>query len=335
MLRVGIIGGTGYVGGELLRLLCVHPKAEVTVVTSRSHAGKPVDAMHPNLKGLLDLKFEDVDPSAIAHKCDLVFTAVPHGAAMNVVPGLVDAGLKVIDMSADYRLPADVFESVYNKKHADPRPTVYGLPELHAEEVKNATVVGNPGCYPTGAILTAAPLVAAGVVDRIVFDSKSGISGSGQEPSETTHYPNVAENVRPYNITTHRHKSEIDQELRALNNKVKIHFTPHVIPSVRGILTTAHAFINKPLTDDQVRAIYNEFYAGKPFIRMSKPTLANVRGSNFCDIAFEIEKGTDRIVIVSAIDNMVKGSAGEAIQNMNIMYGFDERTGIWMSGLPP
>ncbi len=335
MLRVGIIGGTGYVGGELLRLLCVHPKAEVTIVTSRSHAGKPVDAMHPNLKGLLDLKFDDVDPSAIAHKCDLVFTAVPHGAAMNVVPGLVDAGLKVIDMSADYRLPAEVFEAVYNKKHADPRPTVYGLPELHAEEVKNATVVGNPGCYPTGAILTAAPLVAAGVVDRIVFDSKSGISGSGQEPSETTHYPNVAENVRPYNITTHRHKSEIDQELRALNNSVKIHFTPHVVPSVRGILTTAHAFVNKPLTDDQVRARYNEFYAGKPFIRMSKPTLANVRGSNFCDIAFEIEKGTDRIVIVSAIDNMVKGSAGEAIQNMNIMYGFDERTGIWMSGLPP
>jgi len=335
MLRVGIIGGTGYVGGELLRLLCVHPKAEVTVVTSRSHAGKPVDAMHPNLKGLLDLKFEDVDPSAIAHKCDMVFTAVPHGAAMNVVPGLVDAGLKVIDMSADYRLPAEVFEIVYNKKHADPRPTVYGLPELHAEEVKNATVVGNPGCYPTGAILTAAPLVAAGAVDRVVFDSKSGISGSGQEPSETTHYPNVAENVRPYNITTHRHKSEIDQELLALNNNVKVHFTPHVIPSVRGILTTAHAFLNRQLDDDEVRALYSKFYAGKPFIRMSKPALANVRGSNFCDIAFEIEKGTDRIVIVSAIDNMVKGSAGEAIQNMNIMYGFDERTGIWMSGLPP
>ncbi|HTY89686.1 MAG TPA: N-acetyl-gamma-glutamyl-phosphate reductase [Methanocella sp.] len=335
MLRVGIIGGTGYVGGELLRLLCVHPKAEVTVVTSRSHVGKPVDAMHPNLKGLLDLKFEDVDPATIAHECDLVFTAVPHGAAMNVVPGLVDAGLKVIDMSADYRLPAEVFEAVYNKRHSDPRPTVYGLPELHPEEIRNATVVGNPGCYPTGAILAGAPLVAAGFVDRIVFDSKSGISGAGQEPSETTHYPNVAENVRAYNLTTHRHKAEIEQELGALNDKAKVHFTPHVVPATRGILTTAHALVNKPLTDDEVRGIYEEFYAGKPFIRMSKPSLANVRGSNFCDIAFEIEKDTDRIVIVSAIDNMVKGSAGEAIQNMNLMYGFDERTGIWMSGLPP
>lgn len=335
MLRVGIIGGTGYVGGELLRLLCVHPKAEVTAVTSRSHAGKPVDAMHPNLKGLLDLKFEDVDPATIAHKCDMVFTAVPHGAAMNVVPGLVDAGLKVIDMSADYRLPTEVFEAVYNKKHSDPRPAVYGLPELHAEEIKNATVVGNPGCYPTGAILTGAPLVAAGVVDRIVFDSKSGISGSGQEPGESTHYPNVAENVRPYNMTTHRHKAEIEQELSALNNKTKVHFTPHVVPAIRGILTTAHAFVNKPLAEEEVREMYEEFYRGKPFIRMSKPSLANVRGSNFCDIAFEIDKGTDRIVIVSAIDNMVKGSAGEAIQNMNLMYGFDERTGIWMSGLPP
>jgi len=335
MLRVGIIGGTGYVGGELLRLLCVHPKAEVTAVTSRSHAGKPVDAMHPNLKGLLDLNFEDVDPATIAHKCDLVFTSVPHGAAMNVVPGLVDAGLKVIDMSADYRLPTEVFEAVYNKKHADPRPNVYGLPELHADEIKNATVVGNPGCYPTGAILTAAPLVAAGVADRVVFDSKSGISGAGQEPTEGTIYANVAGNVRPYNMTSHRHKSEIDQELGALNKNVKLHFTPHVIPSVRGILTTAHVFVNRTMTDDEVRGLYEDFYRNKPFIRMNKPALANVRGSNFCDIAFEIEKGTDHIVVVSAIDNMVKGSAGEAIQNMNIMYDMDERTGIWMSGLPP
>jgi N-acetyl-gamma-glutamyl-phosphate reductase len=254
---------------------------------------------------------------------------------MNVVPAMVDAGLRVIDLSADYRLPTEVFESVYNKKHSDPRPNVYGLPELHAEEVKNATVVGNPGCYPTGAILAGAPLMAAGIVDRIVFDSKSGISGAGQEPSETTHYPNVAQNVRPYNLTTHRHKAEIEQELGALNNKAKIHFTPHVIPSVRGILTTAHVFVNKTLTGDEVQAMYDEFYAGKPFVRMNKPSFANVRGSNFCDIAFEIDKGTDRIVVVSAIDNMVKGAAGQAIQNMNIMFDLDERTGIWMSGLPP
>jgi N-acetyl-gamma-glutamyl-phosphate reductase len=335
MLRVGIIGGTGYTGGELLRLLSVHPKAEVTVVTSRSQAGKPVDAMHPNLKGLVDLKFEDADPGTIASKCDVVFTAVPHGAAMGVVPGLVDAGLRVIDLSADYRLPTGVFEAVYNKKHSDPRPNVYGQPELHAEEVKAASVVGNPGCYPTGAILAGAPLVSAGVVDRIVFDSKSGISGAGQEPSETTHYPNVAQNIRPYNLTTHRHKAEIEQELGLLNPKAKTSFTPHVIPSVRGILTTAHAFVDRALTDDEVRSIYEDFYSGKPFVRMNSPSLANVRGSNFCDIAFEVDKGNNRIVVVSAIDNMVKGASGQAIQNMNIMYGLDERTGIWMSGLPP
>jgi N-acetyl-gamma-glutamyl-phosphate reductase len=335
MLRVGIIGGTGYTGGELLRLLSVHPKAEVMVVTSRSQAGKPVDAIHPNLKGLLDLRFEDVDPGAIAGKCDVVFTAVPHGAAMGVVPGLVDAGLRVIDLSADYRLPTDVFEAVYNKKHTDPRPNVYGLPELHADEVKEAIVVGNPGCYPTGAILAGAPLARAGVVDRIVFDSKSGISGAGQEPSETTHYPNVAETVRPYNMTTHRHKAEIEQELGLLSQRSKVHFTPHVVPSVRGILTTAHVFVDRPLGEDEVRSIYEEFYGGKPFVRMSRPSLANVRGSNFCDISFEIDKGTDRIVVVSAIDNMVKGASGQAIQNMNVMYGLDERTGIWMGGLPP
>jgi len=335
MLRVGIIGGTGYTGGELLRLLCVHPRAEVTVVTSRSHVGKPVDTLHPNLKGLIDLKFEDMEPATISSKCDVVFTAVPHGAAMNVVPGLVDAGLRVIDLSADYRLPTEVFEGVYGKKHADPRPNIFGLPELHADEVKGATVVGNPGCYPTGAILAAAPLVKAGVVDRVVFDSKSGISGTGQEPTEGTHYPNVAENVRPYNMTTHRHKAEIEQELKALARGTKINFTPHVVPAVRGILTTAHVLVNRELSDEEVRSLYEEFYRGKPFVRMNKPTLSNVRGSNFCDIAFEIEKGSDRIVAVSAIDNMVKGASGQAIQNMNIMFDLDERTGLWTSGLPP
>jgi N-acetyl-gamma-glutamyl-phosphate reductase len=335
MLRIGIIGGTGYTGGELLRLLCVHPRAEVTVVTSRSHAGKPVDALHPNLKGLTDLKFEDMEPATVSGKCDVVFTAVPHGAAMNVVPGLVDAGLRVIDLSADYRLPTEVFERVYDKKHADPRPNIFGLPELHADDIKNATVVGNPGCYPTGAILAAAPLVKAGVVDRVVFDSKSGISGTGQEPTEGTHYPNVAENVRPYNMTTHRHKAEIEQELKALDRETKISFTPHVVPAVRGILTTAHIFVNQELSNEQVRSLYDEFYHGKPFVRMNKPTLSNVRGSNFCDIAFELEKDSDRIVAVSAIDNMVKGASGQAIQNMNIMFDLDERTGLWTSGLPP
>jgi len=334
MLRVGIIGGTGYTGGELLRLLSVHPKAEISVVTSRSQAGKPVDSVHTNLKGLVDITLVDIDPESLADQCDVVFTAVPHGAAMTVVPRLLSRGVRVIDLSADYRMPSDVFERVYGKKHLDPREPVYGLPELHPE-AKDATVLGNPGCFPTGAILAAAPLVSAGVADRVVFDSKSGISGAGQEPTENSHYPNLAENVIPYNMTKHRHRAELDQELGALNPSVKISFTPHLVPAVRGILTTAHIFVNRQLADDDVRGAYEDFYRGKPFVRMNKPSLSTVRGSNFCDIGFEVDKGTDRIVVVSAIDNMVKGAAGQAIQNMNLMYGFDERTGLWTSGLSP
>jgi len=334
MIRVGIIGGTGYTGGELLRLLLMHPQAEIKAVTSRKLAGKPVDSAHPNLKGLIDLPFVDANPDRIAEQCDLAFTAVPHGAAMAVVPDLVSRGLRVIDLSADYRLPAARFEQVYNKKHTDPREAVYGLPELHPE-VKGAQVVGNPGCYPTGANLACAPLVARGLVSRVVVDAKSGISGAGQEPTETTHYPNVAQNVRPYNITAHRHLSEIQQELGRLDSGTKVHFTPHVIPSVRGILSTAHLFLKEPLAEEEIRKTYEQFYAGKPFVRLNKVSLAHVRGSNFCDIAFEAEKGSDRVVVVSAIDNMVKGASGQAIQNMNIMCGLDERTGLWTSGLPP
>ncbi|HMK45062.1 MAG TPA: N-acetyl-gamma-glutamyl-phosphate reductase [Methanocella sp.] len=334
MLKIGIVGGTGYTGGELLRLLSVHPQAEITVVTSRNQAGRPVDRVHPNLKSLINLTFEDLDPSKISERCDLAFTAVPHGAAMSIVPELVSHDIRVIDLSADYRLPAKKFEQVYGKKHMDPRDTVYGLPELHPE-VKDSTLIGNPGCYPTGANLACAPLVAQGLVNRAVVDSKSGISGSGQEPTEITHYPNVAQNVRPYNLTKHRHLAEIEQEMHRLNSSTRIHFTPHVIPSIRGILTTAHLFIDQPLTEEQVRSIYEQFYKDKPFVRMNKPSLATVRGSNFCDIAFEVEKDSDRIVVVSAIDNMVKGASGQAIQNMNLMYGFDERTGLWAGGLSP
>jgi N-acetyl-gamma-glutamyl-phosphate reductase len=334
MLRVGIIGGTGYTGGELLRLLIMHPLAEITVVTSRGQKGKPVDSVHPSLKNLIDLNFEDVDPAGIAKKCDVVFTAVPHGAAMAVVPALLQEGLRVIDLSADYRLPVAKFEEIYKRKHTDPREAVYGLPELHPE-VKDATFVANPGCYPTGANLALAPLVAQGIVTQAICDSKSGISGAGQEPTATSHYPNLAQNVKPYAMTTHRHGSEIEQEQHRLNPDVKIFFTPHVVPSIRGILTTAHVFVNKPLTQDEVKAIYDNYYNNTPFVRLQMPSLGAVRGSNFCDIAFEVHEGTDRIVVVSAIDNMVKGASGQAIQNMNIMYGFDERTGLWMSGLTP
>jgi N-acetyl-gamma-glutamyl-phosphate reductase len=328
MIRVGIIGGSGYTGGELLRLLVQHPEAEVTMVTSRALDATPLADVHRYLKGFYDLRFVNAEAKSVAEAADVVFLAVPHGAAMGLVPDLIDK-VRIIDLSADYRL-GHSYEEVYGP-HTDPRDAVYGLPELHPE-VARADLCANPGCYPTGAILAAAPLVKAGLADHIVFDSKSGISGAGAAPTETSHYPNLAENVVPYQLTRHRHKAEIVQELARLGT-VAVNFTPHVIPSIRGILTTAHIFINTDLDSDRIRSLYDTFYADRPFIRFNVPSLASVRGTNFCDLFVERDVASNRVVVVSAIDNMVKGASGQAIQNMNLMFGLDETTGLWSPAL--
>jgi len=336
-MDIGIIGGSGYTGGELMRLLSYHPVAAIKAVTSRNKKGQKVSDTHPHLRKIIDLEFEDLNPEEVASRCDIVFTAVPHGTAMQVVPALLDAGVKVVDLSADYRLKTDVFEKTYKMKHIDPRDAVYGIPELHPE-IMSQQFVANPGCYPTGASLAAAPLAEAGLIERVVFDSKSGISGAGVEPSAVSHYPNMAENIQAYKLTNHRHRAEIFQELTRLDGGLKsISFTPHVIPSVRGILTTAHIFVKKELSEEDVSKIYSDFYKNRPFIRLIKgiPMLGNVRGSNFCDIGFEIDKGNGRIVVISAIDNLVKGASGQAIQNMNLMFGLPETTGLWHPGLAP
>ena len=328
MIRVGIIGGSGYTGSELLRLLVQHPEAEVAVVTSRALEGVAVADVHRHLKGFYDLRFTNVDAKTVAHQTDVVFLAVPHGAAMGLVPDLIDT-VKVIDLSADYRLGAE-YEAVYGP-HTDPREAVYGLPELHPE-VAQSQLCANPGCYPTGAILAAAPLVKEGAVDEVVFDSKSGISGAGAAPTETSHYPNHAENISPYQITRHRHKAEIVQELDRLGG-VAVNFTPHVIPSIRGILTTAHLLLNTPMDEGGITSLYEAFYSECPFIRFNVPSLRSVRGTNFCDLALERDNATRRVVVTSAIDNMVKGASGQAIQNMNIMFGLDQATGLWFPAL--
>ena len=328
MIRVGIIGGSGYTGGELLRLLVQHPEAEVTIVTSRALDATPVAEVHRYLKGFYDLRFMNAEAKSVAEAADVVFLAVPHGAAMGLVPDLIDK-VRIIDLSADYRLGRS-YEEVYGP-HTDPRDAVYGLPELHPE-VARADLCANPGCYPTGAILAAAPLVKAGLADHIVFDSKSGISGAGAAPTETSHYPNLAENVVPYQLTRHRHKAEIVQELARLGT-VAVNFTPHVIPSIRGILTTAHIFMNTDLEGDRIRSLYDTFYADSPFIRFNVPSLGSVRGTNFCDLFVERDAASNRVVVVSAIDNMVKGASGQAIQNMNLMFGLDETTGLWSPAL--
>ena len=336
-MDIGIIGGSGYTGGELMRLLSQHPEANIKAVTSRSRKGQKISDTHAHLRKIVDLEFEDLTPAEVASCCDIVFTAVPHGTAMQIVPALIKAGIKVVDLSADYRLKTDVFEKTYKLKHIDPREAVYGIPELHPE-VSSQQFIANPGCYPTGASLAAAPLANAGLIERVIFDSKSGISGAGVEPSSVSHYPNMAENIQAYKLTTHRHRAEIVQELTRLDGSLKsISFTPHVIPSVRGILTTAHIFVKKQLSEEDVSAVYSDFYMDKPFIRLIKgiPMLGNVRGSNFCDIGFEVEKGSDRIVVISAIDNLVKGASGQAIQNMNLMFGLPETTGLWSPGFAP
>ncbi len=336
-MDIGIIGGSGYTGGELLRLLSHHPEANITAVTSRSKKGQKVSDTHTHLRKICNMEFEDLSAGEVASRSDIVFTAVPHGTAMAVVPELLDTSVKVIDLSADYRLRSEVFEKIYKIKHTDPRKVVYGIPEIHPE-VAEQNFVANPGCYPTGATLAAAPLADAGVIERVVFDSKSGISGAGAEPTATSHYPNMAENIQAYKLTSHRHGAEIVQELSRLDGSLKsISFTPHVIPSVRGILTTAHIFVKEELSEEEVRDIYRNFYHDKPFIRLIKgiPVLGSVRGSNFCDIGFEIEKGSDRIVVISAIDNLVKGASGQAIQNMNLMFGLPETTGLWTPAIAP
>jgi len=341
MIKAGIIGGAGYTGLELIRLFLMHPKVELSVVTSRRYKGKKVSDVNPHLFPFIELEYEDVDTKEIADRSDIVFVAVPHGSAMDYVPELMARGARVIDLSADYRLKKEDYERIYKRPHKDKdkeeRKAVYGLTELHPE-VADADLVANPGCYPTGAILAVAPLVkekeGGGMVKQVIFDAKSGISGAGVEPSETSHFPNLAENIIPYQVTAHRHVAEMRMELH-----VKISFTPHVIPSIRGILTTAHVFLNtkETKTHEEIEGIYKQFYEGKRFIRLRKgmPSLSSVRGTNFCDIWFEIEEKSNRIVVISAIDNLVKGGSGQAIQNMNVMFGLDGGEGLWFPGLVP
>ncbi len=327
--RAGIIGGSGYTGSELLRILTQHGKVEVVAVTSRKHEGKRVDAVLPFLRGFYDLTFVSPELKNL-EGCDVVFTAVPHGEAMKYVPELLETGLKVVDLSADYRLKKEVYEKVYGE-HMGYVDAVYGLPEVHGEEVRKARLVANPGCYPTSCILAAYPLSREGLLEMAVFDSKSGITGAGAKPSEFTHYPNLHESVVPYKITEHRHLHEMIQELGC-----EVHFTPQVYPGSRGILTTAHLFLKEKVEGGELRKLYEEFYRDKPFVRIQESVrLSWVRGSNFCDISIHPEKDGNRVVVVAAIDNLVKGASGQAVQNMNLMFGFEETEGLLTPPLFP
>ena len=335
MIRVGILGATGYTALELMKLLLRHPDVEITTLTSRQEGRPHVAQVHPQLAGRLDLRLEDVGPCEVAAKADCVFSCLPHGASATLCAQLVDAKARVIDFSADYRLnSAESYLEWYEHKHPDPArvgKTVYGLPELFGAQIPAAQLVANPGCYPTSAILALAPLLKTGLIEAadIIVDSKSGVSGAGRTPKLTTHFPECNENLAAYNVGRHRHTPEIDQILqRATGHDVAVVFTPHLIPMDRGILTTAYARPRGGVTEEQLLATFREFYAGQPFVRVKDtlPATKDVTGTNFCDLTVRLVRG--RVIVISCIDNLIKGASGAAVQNFNLMYGFGETTAL-------
>jgi len=349
-MKVGILGASGYVGGELLRLLLRHPKVEVSVATSSRNAGNFVFRVHPNLRGWTKLKFVMPDLSKIMDECDILFVATPHGVSSTFMPQIIETGMPVIDISADFRLKdPNAYVKWYHWKHKCPElleKSVYGLPELHREEIKKAQLVACPGCMATTAILALAPIVKSGKIEknRIIADFKVGSSGGGARPSLASHHPEHYSVVRPYKPVGHRHTAEIEQELSLLaDGKVSVSMSAHAVNMVRGILATCHVFLTDPLSTVDVWRLYRQFYRDEPFIRLVRdvkgifryPDPKIVVGSNYCDIGFEIDEDNSRLVLLSALDNLVKGAAGTAVQNMNIMQGWDEREGLWDSGLHP
>ncbi|MCA9222851.1 MAG: N-acetyl-gamma-glutamyl-phosphate reductase [Planctomycetales bacterium] len=335
MVRVGILGATGYTALELMKLLLRHPETEITLLTSRQEGEPHVGAVHPQLAGRLDLTLQNLESSMVAARCDCVFSCLPHAASAEIVKPLVDGGTRVVDFSADYRLDdADTYAQWYGHTHPDPQrvgSTVYGLPEWFGDAIPSAKLVANPGCYPTSAILALAPLMKAGLIDAadVIVDSKSGVSGAGRTPKLTTHFPECNESLSAYNVGGHRHTPEIDQILRRATGKSPtVVFTPHLIPMDRGILTTAYARPAADVSEDQLFDALQAAYRGKPFVRVVQhlPATKDVAYSNFCDITVRLVRG--RVILVSCLDNLIKGAAGAAVQNFNLMFGFPETTAL-------
>jgi len=336
MIKIAIVGGTGYTGVELLRLLAQHPKADLRAITSRKEAGTKVADMFPSLRGRYDLAFSDAADAEL-RTCDVVFFATPHGVAMAQARELIGAGVRIIDLAADFRL-ADpgVFERWYKMPHSCTdllAESVYGLPEINREAIRKARIVGNPGCYPTAVLLGFLPLVEAGLVDtdHLIADCKSGVSGAGRKAELNLAFAEAADNFAAYAVGGHRHLPEIVQGLnRASKTPVKLAFTPHLVPMIRGILATLYAPLKK--TDVDLQALYEKRYAGEPFIDVmragSSPDTRSVRASNTIRIAVHRPQGTDLALVLAAEDNLVKGAAGQAIQNMNLMFGLPETTGL-------
>ena len=335
MIKIGIVGGTGYTGVELLRILARHPEAQLAAITSRKETGMPVAEMFPSLRGCVDLKFSDPKEAGLA-KCDIVFFATPNGIAMTEAQALLAAGVKIIDLAADFRIKdIGVWEKWYGMTHACPelvQEAVYGLPEVNRETIKGARIVANPGCYPTATQLGFLPLVEAGVVDdqNLIADTKSGVSGAGRKAETHILFSEASDNFKAYGVSGHRHLPEVRQGLaRAAGHEIGLTFVPHLVPMIRGIHATLYGRLTKEI---DLQALFESRYANEPFVDVlpagSQPDTRSVRASNLCRIAVHRPQNGNMVVVLSVIDNLVKGAAGQAVQNMNLMFGLPETTGL-------
>jgi N-acetyl-gamma-glutamyl-phosphate reductase len=335
MVRIAILGATGYTALELLKILLRHPQAQITALTSRQEGNKHVAAVHPSLAGRLDLRLEDLAPGEVAKRADCVFSCLPHGVTADIVPELLAAGVRVVDFSADYRLDdAATYAEWYEHQHPDPArlgKTVYGLPELFRSQIPTADLVANPGCYTTSAILALAPPVKAGLIetDDIIIDAKSGVSGAGRTPKLNTLFPECNESISAYGVGKHRHTPEIEQIIgRATGRKPNVIFTPHLVPMDRGILSTIYARPAGKASESTLLEALREFYRREPFVKVVEhlPGSKDTSGSNFCHIAARLVRG--RVLLFSSLDNLIKGASGAAVQNFNLMFDFDETTAL-------
>ncbi|MGM0550604.1 MAG: N-acetyl-gamma-glutamyl-phosphate reductase [Bacteroidota bacterium] len=341
--RIGIIGATGYTGSELVRILVNHPQVEIALITSESRAGEKFSDVHPFLEGIADMPLvsaKEIDNYTL----DLVFLALPHGVSMDYVKQFKDKPFKIVDLSGDFRLPtAAIYQEWYNKEHVFEQgieDAVFGSPELFGNDIKKARLVANPGCYPTSAILGAMPLIKEQLIEQqpLIVDSKSGVTGAGVKAKTGNMYSNVNDNFKAYALKNHRHTIEIQETLSGLtDSSMQVQFTPHLLPVDRGILTTIYAKPVKPIQEEALQNIYKKYYADAPFVRLRKqaPAIKEVRGSNFCDIYVTYDERTNLILVVTAIDNLVKGAAGQAVQNMNLMLGLRESEGLHIVPMHP
>lgn len=343
MVKVGIVGGTGYTGVELLRLLASHEEAEVVAITSRAESGRRLDDLYPNLRGIYDLAFSEPDVQALA-ACDVVFFATPHNVAMNLVPELLAAGARVVDLSADYRIrDADLWSDWYGEPHASPEllpEAVYGLPEVNRAQIADASLVACPGCYPTSVQLGFIPLLARGLVDpaHLIASSASGVSGAGRQAKVDNLLTEAADSFKAYGVAGHRHLPEIEQGLADVAGEpVAVTFVPHLLPMIRGIHSTLFARLKGEAGD--LQELYEQWYADEPFVDVLPsgmlPQTRTVKGANRCQLAVALPQARDTVVVMAAIDNLVKGASGQAIQNMNIMLGLEESMGLRQVGLLP